>query len=67
MVCIEEEGWASASLIPGHARELVTEYFANVDFGQINSGFTAPSHISVMGSSLVTGVVLLVDVEVKDN
>lgn len=48
MVCTEEESWDSLSLIPGHVREFVTEYFINVVFGQINNGFATPSRAPVV-------------------
>lgn len=66
MVFTEEESRVSVSLIPGHVKKFVTEYFISVVFGQINNGFATPSplwwrqmmcvtaalsNVSVMGSS----------------
>lgn len=48
MVCTEEASWVSVSLIPGHVREFVTEYFIDVVFGQINNGFATPSRSLVV-------------------
>lgn len=48
MVHAEEESWVSVSLIPGHVREFVTEYFINVVFSQTNNGFATPSRARVV-------------------
>lgn len=48
MVLTEEESRVSVSLIPGHVKEFVTEYFISVFFGQINNGLATPSRALVV-------------------